>query len=270
MFLEIWYHIGVYIYIYVDTDIHIHIYMYIFTYIYIHIYIYYIVYIHVFICNYIYIYTSTLIWISYRIDVVSWVNCWLTLHNLAWGFRIPSCADGRQRVPLRSLAVKCLSDSRCRTEKWTRKLHHYTSSWKFPSKICASLKMKKISRYLPDTLHSQNEKPSLWDRPRQPHRPAPLRFAKGQNLQRCNTSGVLPFGTQDLMNLSPLRKRQCRIQRFLFEYPAFLNVYITMENHHAIFRKTHYKTWQFECSKSGFMTCPTEQVLCQALWQDRT
>ena len=46
MFLEIWYHIGIYRY----TDIHIHIYIYMYVFFYIYIYTY------VFICNYIYIY----------------------------------------------------------------------------------------------------------------------------------------------------------------------------------------------------------------------
>jgi hypothetical protein len=39
---------------------------------------------------------------------------------------------------------------------------------------------------------------------------------------------------------SPLRKRQCRTQRYIW-VPGLVNIQTTMENHHAINGKTHYK-----------------------------
>ena len=198
-----------------------------------------------------YIYTSTLIWISYRIDVVSWVNCWWTLHKRLRVLGIQAAPMGakmiqraafkwetvlvlgvyqklrRQRVPLRSLAVKCLSDlSRCSREMdpETAPLHHQFMDVPKQDMCIIEDDISPDISQIPSIHRTKNHRFGIDP---DSHIDPPPGLPKDKI---CNVA----------IPQSPLRKRQCRTQRYIW-VPGLVNIQTTMENHHAINGKTHYK-----------------------------
>ena len=172
----------------------------------------------------------TLISISYRIDVVSWMNCrWGTLHSVRvlgiewrpnvllvcgftpsvrlhwWEMRnrlsagsVPDTSKTKGTI-MKSSGCQVLTYQGDAVKKSTGNCFCTNSSWMIPGNMYTS-KMTYSFRYLPDTLHSMTEGKTILAAQLESTQTLLPRFAKGQNLQRCNTSvfGGIVGRSQDL------------------------------------------------------------------------